>query len=121
MNRNAIISVRQWDYLNRHEIDCATITCIHEQTLQIKNRTEPDKVSATVSMWRCKDGKIWQSERALRPVDQVRHAGDDVRDVRELAVADDAGDEGADAGELLQEEHEGLQRRGINRCDYQSR
>ena len=59
--------------------------------------------------------------RGLRPVDQVRHAGDDVRDVRELAVADDAGDEGADAGELLQEEHEGLQRRGINRCDYQSR
>lgn len=32
--------------------------------------------------------------------------------LRELAVADDAGDQGADAGQLLQEEHEGLQRRG---------
>lgn len=52
--------------------------------------------------------------RSLRPVDQVGHAGDDVGDLRELAVADDAGDEGADAGELLQKEHEGLQRRGSN-------
>ena len=55
------------------------------------------------------NGKIWQSERALRPVDQIRHAVKDLGSLWKLLTPNNSCNYREDASNLLKADHEALQ------------